>query len=430
MTGPTLPLGEGDVPDKILEELLAAFAGDKAGLSQAVDFDDPSIDRLLGIEPGAGTDVPTDVIPAQPPPPASSAAASTQPELTEPELKQQGLNEPKATEERSTDLATAPVAVVAADQPAPTRQPIKIGGDHDDLVDAVYLDEEGADRLRGDSDRSTEASVARTTIRIGDDEIEGSSGGIPVATGASMDPRLRARRIAVRRAMGRKRLRWFVVGGVVILLGTAVLALLGSSLFEVDHVDRSGVSGNTLAAFEAAEAELLGHPVLLVNTNSIESRLEKHPWIGEARVSTDFPNGASIEIVERVPLATYMGIDNRWRLIDVEGAVLKVFDGQPVGFMLITGPGGAAEAGGFAGDAFRHAAELVDALTPGVTSRTQQVVVSETGELSLRFATTEVILGAPENLLDKLTRLEAVLTDSESANLVVINVTTRDVSVQ
>ncbi len=428
MTDSKLPLGEGNVPDKALEELLAAFAGDMppTGGSE-IDLDDPSIDILLGLAPTSVGD----------PDDASEAMVTTPTPLT----AQSGA-------EHADGLTTEPVAsiqpvppvqpvaaIASADAEAGTgsasaRKPIQIGG-NDHFADAVYLDEEGADRLRGDSTRSTEASVERTTIRIGDDEIEGSSGGIPTAAGsAGMDPRLRARRIAVKRAVGRRRLKWFAVGAAVVVIVTAALAILGSSLFEVKDVDASGVSGNTKAAYDAAEQRLIGRPVLLVDTNAIEAQLEKNPWIREARVSTDFPDRASIEIVERIPLATYQGSDGRWRIIDVDGAVLVVIDGRPLEFMEITGPGADAEAGGAAGDAFRHAAELVEALSPAVRSRTERVVVSDTGELSLQFVNTEVILGAPENLLDKLTWLEAVLKRDDSDTFVLINATTQDVGVK
>ncbi len=44
---PTTPAtGPADVPDVVLEELLAAFAAEDA---EAIDFDDPSIDRMLGL---------------------------------------------------------------------------------------------------------------------------------------------------------------------------------------------------------------------------------------------------------------------------------------------------------------------------------------------------------------------------------------------
>ena len=444
------------MPDKVLEELLAAFAGDDtpagattnaidtaAGSPEApgadIDLDDPSIDALLGIE---------STVPATDPAPEDEVVTTTTPvvpaAVTDEKVPGDRDGSPAAAvADLAAGLTTEPVPSSAAplgdtDGPPletaapvepepPVRKPIQIGGSDDDLIDAVYLDEEGADRLRGTSVRQTEASVERTTILIGDDEIEGSSGGIPIATGpTSMDPRLRARRIAVRRAVGRRRLKWFVIGGVAVLLVTAVLAVLGSSLFEVKQVSPSGVSPRTAASYDAAVARIEGHPVLLVDTHAIESQLEKNPWIREARVTTDFPDSASIEIVERVPIATYVGADTRWRIIDVDGVIVDVIANRPLAFMPISGPGAEAEAGGSAGDAFRHAAELVEALSPAARSRTESVVVSDTGELSLQFESTTVVLGAPENLLDKLTWLEALLQSERSADCAVINVTTRD----
>ena len=58
--------------------------------------------------------------------------------------------------------------------------------------------------------------------------------------------------------------------------------------------------------------------------SAIEDQLERSPWVAEARVATDFPHGASIEIRERVPIATYAGSDGRFRIIDVEGRVVAV----------------------------------------------------------------------------------------------------------
>ncbi|MEO6124636.1 MAG: FtsQ-type POTRA domain-containing protein [Ilumatobacteraceae bacterium] len=473
---PPLPVGEGDVPDKVLEELLAAFSGDDTPVptgaptlapttapalttaEQRIDLDDPAIDALLGIEP-------VDKAPADPPSSTSegeiitSVTPVTRADAVEADgdqLPADPITEPAIDAvvlDLAAGLSTSPGVTQHADSSgsdrdsgpdsgagggggdaaigtpdrAPIRKPIQIDGSDDPLIDAVYLDEEGADRLRGDSGRQTEASMERTTILIGDDELEGSAGGIPVATGPnSMDPRLRARRIAVKRAVGRRRLKWFVIGGVAVIVITAVLAVLGSSLFEVTTIHPSGVSANTKASYDAAVAQIEGHPILLVDTHKIESQLEKNPWISEARVSTDFPDSASIEIVERVPIATYQGADSRWRIIDVDGVVLTVIPGQPLEFMTISGPGAEAEAGGSAGNAFRHAAELVEALSPAARSRTEQVVVSDTGELSLQFADTIVVLGAPENLLDKLTWLEALLQDDRANNCKVINVTTRD----
>jgi cell division protein FtsQ len=203
-----------------------------------------------------------------------------------------------------------------------------------------------------------------------------------------------------------------VIGGLVIVLLTTALAILGSSLFAVDpdKIDISGHQRMSQTDLEAAVDRLADHPVLLIDTHSIEAQLERSPWVREARVSTYFPHSASIEILERVPLATYQGPDGKFRIIDVEGRVVDVIPGQPIEFMLITGPGANASVGTSAGTAFMHAVELIEALSPGVRSRTASVTVADGGALGLTFNNgAKVALGVPTELLDKLTRLEAFL---------------------
>jgi len=431
-----LPVGEGVVPDKALEELLAAFANDQPIDAPPIDLDDPSIDLLLGLTDPTAPPDPSDpdlvttplpeTGPADPPPETPPIAAV--PTVEQPATPAPEASPPVVATEPSAEQVAAP-----AKEP-PARTTIKIGGD-DELPDALYLDEEAGDRLRG-GDRATEASLRspaadgeRTTILIADDDIEGASGGIPIGTGsASMDPRLRARRIAVKRAVGRRRLKWFVIVGVVVVLLTAALAVLGSSLFAIDpgKIEISGAQRMSQADLDAAVKRLANHPVLLIDTHSIEAQLERSPWVREARVTTHFPHSATIEILERVPLATYQGPDGKFRIIDVEGRVVDVIPGQPIEFMLITGPGVNASIGTSAGTAFARAAEIVEALSPGVRSRTEAITVSDTGALGLAFHNgAKVALGVPTELLDKLTRLEAFLKRSAGSDCkTTIDVTT------
>ena len=459
MTDPT-PLGDGAVPDKVLEELLAAFANDPVP-ADIFDLDDPSFDELLGLTRHAAVAPAEPVAPAvlgSPPVPEPPPLLSAPAELDDLDIWRRtsatvAVADPTATPAAAqVDAGVAPdaitdaVPVVATSlsesglDPAPVvpRAPIKIGGD--DLPDAVYLNEEAEERLRGTSGRATEASMRgeRTTIFIGDDEVEGMSGGIPVVTGsAAMDPRLRARRIAVQRAVGRKRLKWFVIiGAIVVLLGGA-LALLGSSLFAV-HKEQLVVSGAhriDTALLSGVVNDLAGTPVLLVDNRAFEHRLETSPWVQQARVSTTFPHGATIELVERVPIATYRGSDGRYRILAADGTVVDVIAGQPVEFMLITGSGANVGPGSSSGEAFTHAGELVEALSASVRTHTESVEVSDTGELSLHFHRpapgklgATVILGGPTNLLDKLTRLEAFLQQSGADQCTLINVSTAEIS--
>ena len=86
---PTRPDPE-DVPDVVLEELLAAFSKQDA---EAIDFDDPSIDRLLGLADSvknveAGDAEPADAEPADAKPAETKAAeekaGDTDPDTTKP----------------------------------------------------------------------------------------------------------------------------------------------------------------------------------------------------------------------------------------------------------------------------------------------------------------------------------------------------------
>ena len=412
MTQPPIPAGDGDVPDKVLQELLAAFASDE--------------ERRARGRPLLTTDPPADTNEQREADKASAAAIDEL--LASDDIEQRDIEQHRPIE--SAAQPAAPPARPPVGQQKPAKKVIRIGAS--DLPDAVYLNEEGEDRLRGTSVRSTEASSpeGRITILIGGDEVEGQSGGIPLATGpATMDPRVRARRIAVRRAVGRRRLRWVVIGAAIVVVLVAALALLGSSLFAIRTVSISGVRRTNPALLENVVADLRGTPELLVRTNDVQRRLEQDPWVRKARVSTSFPHSASIEIVERVPLATYAGLDGRFRIVDMDGKVVAIELNRPIEFMLISGGGAEVEPGASAGQGVAYAAQLVEALSPAMRSRTGAVVVSDKDELTLVFHSgARVVLGGPTDLLEKLIRLEAVLAQPDADLFTVINVSTAEIS--
>jgi cell division protein FtsQ len=157
-----------------------------------------------------------------------------------------------------------------------------------------------------------------------------------------------------------------------------------------------------------------GDPVLLVDTEAAEQRLEAVPWVERARVTTDFPHTVVIDIRERKPVATFQGGDDKFRVIDVQGRVLDVIDGQPIAYPLITGTHPDTARGQFAGSPYASAGQLVIALPPEVRSSLVSVGVdSSTGSLSLvlrspddtNSADIDVRLGDDSGLDDKLARL-------------------------
>jgi cell division protein FtsQ len=276
-----------------------------------------------------------------------------------------------------------------------------------------------------------------------------------------MDPRVRARRVAVKRARGRKRLVWAGVIVLVLLIGVAVLAVFASSLFAVEHVEVQGATYTQHYDADQLQAiidDLKGQPVLLVDSLAFERRLETIPWIERAFVKTDFPNRVFIDIRERRPLATFQGSDGRYRVIDRDGRVVAALDGRPSDYMLLTGPAPDTDPGGLAGEPFAAAAQMVSALPSEIRSLTVTASVdATTGDLGLVIlppapvatdpqadgsttatsssgsapsagAPIEVRIGSSTNLDGKLARLLQLIRDGLDG-VVRIDVSTNEVSV-
>jgi cell division protein FtsQ len=196
----------------------------------------------------------------------------------------------------------------------------------------------------------------------------------------------------------------------VIVVVVAVLAVLASSLFAVEIVEVQGAPYTEARNGEGLQAVidgLKGEPVLLVDTAAAERKLEELPWVERAFVTTDFPNRVLIDIRERQPLATFKGSDERWRVIDRDGRVLDVLDGQPRDYMPIEGLAPDSEPGQLAGTPFALAAQLVAALPTEIRAATDAVTVdAASGDfgLVLRGPIT-VRLGGFDRMDTKLARL-------------------------
>jgi cell division protein FtsQ len=308
--------------------------------------------------------------------------------------------------------------------PGASRVIISIAGD--DLPDAAYLDDE------------LERDPVSQPVFIDDDG--GSDAIMPQeAATRGIEPRLRQRRIGVKRSANRRRLWWLALGALVLAVAVGVLAVLGSSLFAVDEVTVTGNVYTDQAELDAIVDELTGTAVLLVDTGAVEAQVEAIPWVRDARVRTSFPDSASIEIRERTPVAAMMGADGRARVIDVDGRVLALVDGQPVALVWIAGPGTLDVAPGqFASIGYSAAASLVTKLTPDIRARVDSMLVTPDGADLVLVLTSdrgpvEVRFGSAigENAqIEKLVRLQRTLEDVGDKPVTVIDVSTSEVTVR
>jgi cell division septal protein FtsQ len=334
--------------------------------------------------------------------------------------------DPSVLDELSRAFDGEPGATGADDASVPPSI-ISIGAD-DELPDAVYLDEGAGD---------DESSGGRPVF-IDDD---GSSDAVMPkdATSRGIEPRLRQRRIGVRRAASRKRLWWAAIVAAVVVVAVAVLAVLGSSWFAVDQVSVSGNVYTDRDALDAVIEDLRGTPVLLVDTAEVEAALEAIPWVEAARVTTRFPDSARIEIRERTPVASMLGEDTRSRVLDADGRVLAVIEGQPVALVWISGPGTLdLGEGDTAPIGYQAAASLVTKLTPTIRTRVESMLVTPDGSDLVLVLTSpsgpiEVRFGSAigdNQQIEKLVRLERKLDDLGDESVSVIDVSTAEVTVR
>jgi cell division protein FtsQ len=308
--------------------------------------------------------------------------------------------------------------------PPPERAIIAIGGD--DLPDVSYLDDE----LQRDSDSKP--------VFIDDD---GGSDAVAASDASTrgIEPRIRQRRIGVNRSRNRRRIWWLGLAAVVVVVLIGVLALLGSSLFAVENVTVTGAVYTDQEALDAVIDDLTGTAVLLVDSAAVEAELEAIPWVEDARVTASFPNSASIEIRERTPVAAMMGADGLARVIDVDGRVLALVDGQPVALVWIDGPDTLdVGLGQFASIGYSSAASLVTKLTPDIRSRVESMLVTPDGADLVLVLTSdrgpvEVRFGSAigeNSQIEKLVRLQRTLEDIGDMPVTVIDVSTSEVTVR
>lgn len=144
----------------------------------------------------------------------------------------------------------------------------------------------------------------------------------PTGTVPRVDPRIRARQVAVRRAEGRRRLRVLATLLVLAALGVGAWAAVRSPLLDVDHIEIRGAEHTTVEDALAATGVDRGDPLLFVDTGAVARRLEALPWIADAAVSRHLPGGLRVDVREREARSWVRVDDEHVALVDGTGRVL------------------------------------------------------------------------------------------------------------
>ena len=226
----------------------------------------------------------------------------------------------------------------------------------------------------------------------------------------AIDPRLRQRRIEVRREEGRRRLRRLLIGVGVLAALALVWAFTYSSFLDVDHVVVSGQTHTTEAEVRAAADIGRGQPMVYLDTAGAARRVEALPWVASASVRRSYPGTVHVDIVERVPVVAQPVKAGGFRLIDGEGHAIADSPALPGGVLLMTGPTPPVAIGAVVDTSQLAAIDAATVLPTPLKQRVGAVTWDADGSVALELAPQGTIrLGPPTNLPAKYLAAIAVL---------------------
>jgi cell division protein FtsQ len=218
---------------------------------------------------------------------------------------------------------------------------------------------------------------------------------------------------------------------------TASAAALGglwgasrSPLLDVDHVRLTGVSRTQPGKVIRTAGSLPGRPMVDLDEAAAAQRIERLPWVADARVRRRWPNTVSIEVRERAPAASVPAAGGGWALVDDRGRVLEPVASAPADRPALEGVPPAGAPGTIVPARTRPPLDVAGALTQAMRLHVRAVVREPDGELRLRLRADGVVrLGDTAALGAKLLAAETVLADVDARGVAVLDVRVPDTPV-
>jgi cell division protein FtsQ len=179
---------------------------------------------------------------------------------------------------------------------------------------------------------------------------------------------MRARRIAVQRGLGRRRLQRLVDAGLVAAVVVGFLLALKTPLLDVDGVAVTGNERTPAEAVVAASGIAHGDQLVDLDLHAAGEAIAALPWVHEARLHRGIDGQVLVDITERVPVAV-VGEGAGALLVDAEGRALGPAFGDPshsAALVAIDGVADGLDAGEFLGEDARDALAVATSLREGL----------------------------------------------------------------
>lgn len=245
---------------------------------------------------------------------------------------------------------------------------------------------------------------------------------------ATVDPRLRQRRVAVRRAQGRRRLRILAVLAGLVAVAAGGYGLTQSRLLDLDTVEIQGVSPDLRGEVAEAVAVELGTPLAALDLSSIAESAAALPWVRSAEARRSWPGSLHISVVKRTPAAMLPEANGRYVLVDEDGVAIDAVARPPDDRLMLID----AAPTGTLGDtqtAVVQALAVVAAMPLDLSSWVEAVTLSEDSRLGLDLVgSARADLGDAAHIEDKLEALRSVLASVDLRCIELIDVRVADVA--
>lgn len=242
-----------------------------------------------------------------------------------------------------------------------------------------------------------------------------------------MDPRISARRTAVRKEQGRRRLVVLVVALSAVTLLVGGWFLVHTSLFSARSVSVTGNVHETSAEV-VSQAGLGSHPPLLdVNAGAVAARLEQLPWVRSATVHVSWPDGVHIAVTEETPRFTVATTAGQWESLSNDGRILGGSATRPPGLLLLTVPEPPGEPGTILSTKDAPGLRVASSLPPSFVGQVTGVTVEPAGWVQLALTTPVVVdIGTAVELTAKYEDVSSILSGATLHNGDVIDVSVPD----
>jgi cell division protein FtsQ len=194
------------------------------------------------------------------------------------------------------------------------------------------------------------------------------------------------------------------------------------------------VEGNVYtnqAQLDQILGQIKGDAILTADLHGAARQIEAMPWVRKARVSMQLPSRVLVQIDERRPAAFYRAVDGFIRVIDREGRILDVIEGDPIDYVRIIGTGPNLAPGDFVGQPFKGAVSLAEALPASLADRLVSVTTSPEGEISVQLSPNLLIIfGQPTDFQVKLVAVINEMKRQGTRSYTVIDVSTGEPNVR